>query len=70
MSSLLDFYSELFPGNLATWMIGSTVLLVIIIFVGNTNLSWINKIIMTILLWLLSPAIVWMFRLIWLWGYS
>ena len=70
MSSLLNFYSELFPGNLATWGIGSAVLFVIILFVDNTNLSWINKIIMTILLWLLSPAIVWMFRLIWLWGYS
>ena len=64
--SLLDFYSELFPGSLATWMIGSTVLLAIIAFVESffeesslfTKISWV------ILFWFLSPAIYWMLRLL------
>ena len=64
--SLLDFYSELFPGSLATWMIGSTVLIVIIIFVGSffEESLLFTKIIWVILFWFLSPAIYWMFRLL------
>lgn len=68
--SLVEFYSDLFPGSFTTWYIGSAILLVIIIIVGDTDLSWINKIIWTIVLWLLSPAIYWIFRFIWQWGYS
>ena len=64
--SLLDFYSELFPGSLATWMMGSTVLLVIIAFVGAffEKSSVFTQIIWIIFLWFLSPAIYWVFRLL------
>jgi hypothetical protein len=68
--SLIEFYSALFPGSVATWMIGGTVLLVIIIFVGEADLSLFEKIIWTIVLWLLSPAIYWIFRFIWQWEFS
>tara|TARA_B100000963_G_scaffold335589_1_gene329853 strand:+ start:429 stop:626 length:198 start_codon:yes stop_codon:yes gene_type:complete len=59
--SLLDFYSELFPGNLLTWMIGGTVLLAIIILVETffDKYSKFVKLILIILFWLLSPAVIW-----------
>lgn len=64
--SLLDFYSELFPGNLATWMIGGTVLLGIIIFVGSffEKSSLFRQIILVVVLWFLSPAIYWISKII------
>lgn len=68
--SLLDFYSELFPGSIATWWMGSIVLLVIIIFVGSffEESSLFTKIIWVILLWFLSPVIIWIIRIFLQWG--
>ena len=64
--SLLDFYSELFPGNLLTWMIGGTVLLAIIILFETffDKYSTFVKLILVILFWLLSPAVIWGIRFI------
>ena len=63
--SLLDFYSELFPGSLVTWMIGSAVLLVIVFFVESffEESSSFTKIIWVILLWFLSPVVIWIISL-------
>jgi len=68
--SLLDFYSELFPGNLLTWMIGGTVLLAIIILVETffDKYSTFVKIFLVILFWLLSPATIWIAGIINQWA--
>jgi len=62
--SLLEFYSSLIEMGWVSLYMGLVPLLIIVIFMEYTNLGKYAQIFWTLILWILSPTILWLFGLV------